>query len=239
MLQGPQDGPIEISPRANLTPDMLAPKVQGRTEPDPVLDPAWHAAEQRRKTGGVDYAALLAQYGYAHGGAVKNPTEAQKKAGNYRKGHVKFQGLDISIETAKGQMRSGKSPNGKKWECKMPVDYGYVKRTEGADGDHVDVFLGPKKDSAIVFIINQKDHGSGKFDEHKAMLGYESEADACRDYCAAFSDGKGKDRIQSIEPVSMDAFKKWLKSGKTTKVARGSSIVDHAIHHVVGRQARG
>lgn len=186
---------------------------------------------------GLQIAAARAAY--RQGGAVRAPTEAQKEAGNYRKGHIKFHGLDISIETAKGQKRTGKDKGGKAWSVVMPADYGYVKRTEGADGDHVDVFIGPHKDSQTAFIINQRHHDTGKFDEHKVMLGYRSEREACMDYCRAFSDGKGPHRIQSIATVSIDAFKKWLKSGKTIRPACGKKIVDHALHHVLSGNPRG
>jgi len=111
----------------------------------------------------------------------------------------------------------------------MPADYGYIKRTEGADGDHVDVYVGPDKASQMVFVINQNDHRTGQFDEHKAMLGYSSERAAVADYAKAFSDGKGPARIGSVEPMSLDAFKHWLKRGKTKTPAKSKSIVGHAL----------
>ncbi len=164
------------------------------------------------------------------GGTVNHePTEAQKEAGNYKKQHVSFQGLDISIENKKGSTRSGIDANGKRWSCMLPADYGYIKRTEGADGDHVDVYLGPDRSSTHVFIINQLDHKTRKFDEHKCMLGYRSEREAIADYERAFSDGKGRDRVGSIESVSLDAFKRWLKSGKTIRPAHAGHIIDRAV----------
>lgn len=166
----------------------------------------------------------------ANGGKVNHaPTDAQKEAGNYKKSHDSFQGLPITIENRKGSVRSGVGANGKAWHCTQPADYGYIKRTEGADGDHVDVYLGPDKSSQQVFIVNQQDHKTSKFDEHKVMLGYQSEREAIKDYCAAFSDGKGPDRIRSIEPMSMDAFKIWLKQGNTKKMAATKDIVAHAL----------
>lgn len=149
------------------------------------------------------------------------PTEAQKEAGNYKKDHVKFQGLDISIENRKGTERSGVGPDGKRWSVKMPADYGYIKGTEGADGDHVDAYIGPDKSSTHVFLINQHDHRSGRFDEHKVVLGCKSEREAADLYASGFSDGKGRDRLGSMESMSIDAFKHWLKRGDTTKKALG------------------
>ena len=165
---------------------------------------------------------------FRRGGGVQ-PTEAQKHAGNYQKRHLSFHGLPISIETPKGAAREGKSANGKTWRCTMPADYGYIKRTEGADGDHVDVYVGPDKASQMVFVINQNDHRTGQFDEHKAMLGYSSERAAVADYAKAFSDGKGHARIGSVEPMSLDAFKHWLKRGKTKTPAKSKAIVEHAL----------
>ena len=43
--------------------------------------------------------------------------------------------LPVTVETAKGQERSGAAPDGTRWSVKLPADYGYVKRTRGADGD--------------------------------------------------------------------------------------------------------
>jgi hypothetical protein len=165
-----------------------------------------------------------------------HPTDAQKAAGNYAKKHVRFQGLDIAIENEKGSTRRGTGPNGKPWSCTLPADYGYIKRTEGADGDHVDVYLGPHHDSPLAFVINQQDHRTGKFDEHKAMLGFRSECEAVADYVRAFSDGKGAQRIGSVEPMSIDAFKAWLRKGNTVKAIRTGDAVAHAL--AIARQKR-
>lgn len=158
-----------------------------------------------------------------------NPTEAQKIAGNYRKEHTSFQGIPISIENKKGSTRRGVDASGKPWSCILPADYGYIKRTEGADGDQVDAYLGPNKQSPLVVIVNQKDLKTDRFDEHKCMLGYSSERAAVEDYCRAFSDGKGRARIASVEPMSIHAFKAWLKSEKTIKPASSSDIISRAM----------
>lgn len=69
------------------------------------------------------------------------PTEAQKEAGNYKKGHVQVGTFDITIEQPEGSIRRGTDADGKKWEIKMHNTYGYFRGTEGVDGDHIDVFL--------------------------------------------------------------------------------------------------
>lgn len=143
------------------------------------------------------------------------PTEAQKEAGNYKKGHIKIDGLDISIENPKGSIRSGIDPNGQPWEVEMPVTYGYIKRSEGADGDQVDVYVGSNPQSPTVYIIDQKDADTGKFDEHKAMLGFNNEVEATQAYQGMFSDGRAVDRVQSVSKLSMPEFKQWLRTGNT------------------------
>jgi len=168
------------------------------------------------------------EYGFKRGGAV-NPTDAQKAAGNYRKDHISFQGLPISIETRKGQTRSGTSPDGRKWSVKLPYDYGYIKRTEGADGDHVDVCIGPDHQSEHVFIVDQQDHRTGKFDEHKVMLGYRTKSEAEHAYMAGFSDGKGKLRIQSVVGMPMADFKRWIRHCSTKKPVKGQSHIERAL----------
>lgn len=173
---------------------------------------------------------------FKHGGAVNHhPSEAQKSAGNYAKRSISFQGIPISIENALGSTRTGRSRDGKTWSSVLPADYGYIRRTMGADGDHVDVYVGPKKVSPLVTVVNQHELGSRRFDEHKVLLGFDSEKDALDCYLKAFSDGKGRQRVGSVESMSIDAFKKWLKAGKTTKPAHGPSIVDKALGLVSAR----
>lgn len=153
---------------------------------------------------------------YKHGGAVE-PTDGQKKAGNYKKRHIVVHGLDISIENEKGSTRSGKDKGGKPWSVIMPAHYGYIKRTEGADGDHVDAYLGPHLKSPKVFVVNQHDAEKGRFDEHKVMLGFGSMAQARNCYLRGFSDGKGARRLGGLKELTVDEFKHWLKNGDTTK----------------------
>lgn len=172
----------------------------------------------------------MKRYGYKDGGVVKpNPTEAQKRAGNYQKHHISFQGLPISLESIKGQVRSGTDPNGKQWSVKLPYDYGYIKRTEGADGDHVDVCIGPDHQSDHVFIVDQHDLRDGRFDEHKVMLGYRTKEEAVRAYQAGFSDGKGHERQHAVVRMSIPEFKRWLKTCDTKKPVRGQGHIDRAM----------
>ncbi len=145
------------------------------------------------------------------------PTEPQKEVGNYRKGHVRVHGLPISIENPRGSYREGKDANGKPWRSKLPAHYGYLKRTEGADGDHVDIYVGPKLKSPLVYVIDQHDHRTGKFDEHKAFIGFENAKDVKRTYHESFTDGRAKDRLRHMTEMTVGQFKHWLQNGDTTK----------------------
>lgn len=153
---------------------------------------------------------------YAKGGRVDtNPSMAQRKAGNYKMGHIDFQGLPITIENPKGSIRKGIDHTGKRWSTKMLDDYGYIKGTNGHDGDHVDVFIGPHKKSDRVFVIDQiHNYDKEKFDEHKCMLGYKSKQQAFRIYKKSYGPSYGsRHEAAAITEISMDAFKEWLKGG--------------------------
>ncbi|WP_237671898.1 PLxRFG domain-containing protein [Aeromonas caviae] len=143
------------------------------------------------------------------------PTEAQKEAGNYKKGHIKLQGLDIALENPKGSTRSGTDQDGRAWQSTMAHDYGYIKRTQGADGDHVDVFIGDKPDSETVYVVDQVDPKTGKFDEHKVMMGFADEQAAREGYLGNYEAGwKG---LGAIKAMPVESFKRWVKEGDTTK----------------------
>nr|WP_324042050.1 LPD38 domain-containing protein [Aeromonas caviae] len=143
------------------------------------------------------------------------PTEAQKEAGNYKKGHIKLQGLDIALENPKGSTRSGTAQDGKAWQSTMTHDYGYIKRTLGADGDHVDVFIGDKPDSETVYVVDQVDPITGKFDEHKVMMGFSDEQAAREGYLGNYEAGwKG---LGAIKAMPVESFKRWVSEGDTTK----------------------
>lgn len=153
-----------------------------------------------------------------------NPTDEQKKAGNYRKGHFVWKGLPITIETAKGQFRRGIGDDGKLWKTKMVAHYGYIKRTESeADGDHIDVFIGPDLNSEVVFVINQKKQ-SGEFDEHKCMLACISADQAKNLYLSNYeANWKG---LGSITAMTIGQFKEWIVDGDTSKELGPDSGID-------------
>lgn len=149
-------------------------------------------------------------------------TEAMKLAGNYKKKHIRIHGLEIAIENKKNSYREGIDPDGIQWKSKIYYDYGYIKGTKGADGDHVDVFIGPNKKSEIVFIVNQNNPKSGQFDEHKIMLGFISENEAKNGYLKNYE--KNWKGFGSIVTLSLEQFKIWLEKGSQKKELKEPKI---------------
>lgn len=143
------------------------------------------------------------------------PTDLMKATGRYQKGFINLDGLDVAIENPQGSIRSGIGANGEQWNSVSPADYGYVPRTHGADGDPVDVYLGPHLKSKSVFVVDQIDPATGLFDEHKAMVGYPDVNSAMAAYDAAFSDGSAMSRVGGVRKMPFDTFKTWAKDGDT------------------------
>ena len=140
-----------------------------------------------------------------------NPTEAQKEAGNYKKGHIKVDGFNVTIEQPKGSVRRGKDANGKEWETEMHNSYGYIRGTESVDGDHIDIFLSDNPTEGNVFVVDQVNK-DGSFDEHKVMYGFSDMESARKAYLSNYEEGwQG---LGNITEVSKEEFKKWIDSSK-------------------------
>lgn len=139
---------------------------------------------------------------------------ARRLAGNYRKGHIRFAGIDISIESRVGELRTGEH-NGRPWEVVMPADYGYIRRTTGADGEQIDCYIGPNSDAPTVWVIQQGNPDSRAFDEQKVMLGFNSREIAIETYRHGFSDGKGRLRIGGVLELTVEQFKDQVHLGRT------------------------
>ena len=142
------------------------------------------------------------------------PTEAQKEAGNYKKGHVQVGTFDITIEQPEGSVRKGTDANGKQWESKMHNTYGYFRGTEGVDGDHIDVFLSNDIDGwngRKVYVVDQY-NPDGTFDEHKVMLGFNDMDEAKSDYLANYEKGWEDGRRIVVSTTNLEDFEKWIDS---------------------------
>ena len=146
---------------------------------------------------------------------LAEPTQKQKESGNYKKGHISVQGMDITIENPEGSERKGVSPEGKEWSTLMKHHYGYFKRTEGKDGDQIDTFVGPDIESPNVYIVDQVDPKTGKFNEHKVMTSFPTMEAAREGYLANYEEGwQG---LGNITEMPIDEFKSWLAKGKQKK----------------------
>ena len=173
---------------------------------------------ENQSPGGVQ-AALAA----AEADVNTNPTDGQKEAGNYKKGHVRIDGFDVSIEQPKGSVRRGTDADGKQWSVTMSNTYGYIRGTEGVDGDHIDVFFSDDPSQGDVFVVDQVNR-DGSFDEHKVMYGFPDIESARKAYLSNYEEGwQG---LGAITPVSKEEFKKWIDSShrKTKPFAEYKSV---------------
>ena len=223
---GLREGGGEVLPREQLDQTGGTGEVEGRESAGPDIDRTDGATQEGSSRGLVpfvapspkesenplDYAERIVEAKRLHDEELKvntNPSEAQKEAGNYKKGHIKINGFDVTIEQPAGSVRSGKDANGKEWSVTMNNTYGYIRGTESVDGDHIDVFLGPDMNSDMVYVVDQV-NTDGSFDEHKVMMGFSSLEDARSAYLSNY--GEGWQGLGNITGVALDEFKKWIDS---------------------------
>lgn len=149
----------------------------------------------------------------------RHPTEEQRRAGNYRKGRFRLWGREIVIENARGSVRNGRDAAGVDWSVQMAHHYGYIRQTESeADGDHLDVYIGPDLDADTVYVIDQVRH-DGQFDEHKIMLGFLSPDDAQQGYLDSYS--PGWDGFGGLTTMTRAEFLDWIDHGDTSRPLAG------------------
>lgn len=196
-------------------------------------DSSFVSPEKKRDESILNYADRIAAAKELHdeeNKVVTNPTDAQKEAGNYKKGHIKIDGFDITIENPKGSVRSGTDANGNKWETEIHNTYGYIRGTKGVDGDHIDMFLSDHPEEGKVYVVDQI-KPDGSFDEHKVMYGFNSTEEAKEAYLSNYS--KGWKGLGNITPVSKEEFKKWIDSSKRkTKPFAEYSTVKVDVSHI-------
>lgn len=128
---------------------------------------------------------------------------------------IKFQGMDVSIENRQGSVRKGVGKDGKPWSVKMTHPYGYLRMTEGVDGDAVDCFIGPNESAKNVYVIHTTEPTTGKFDEDKCMLGFNSKEDAKSAFLENYSNPKF---FGSIDEIPVEEFKKKALATKRNPV---------------------
>lgn len=201
---GQRDAELARQAAMGMTPDVVA---AGARHPGAATDTAAHEAATSPNNN------------------LPEPSEAQKAAGNYKVGRTRVAGMELSIENPEGSERRGTSPDGTPWANKMAGHYGYIRRTEGADGDQVDVFVRPGTApdfSGSVFAIDQVEPKGGRFDESKVMLGYDTREEAERAYRDSYTpDWRGMGKITQMD---VPTFKRWLADGDTTLPAADSGL---------------
>ena len=145
---------------------------------------------------------------------------------------INFQGLDVSIENDTGMVRKWKDRNGEEGETKMKYPYGYICRTDGADGEQVDVYVGPEKDSDKVYIVHQMAVPDfTKYDEDKVMIGFVSAREARSAYQMHYND---KRFLGKLTHTDIASFKRMFvkkshiiedSTPKTSTINEGMSIL--------------
>lgn len=208
-------------PAQFITNIVTISKEEGTTDRTNIFAEAERLAEEERakreKPSENKRGALLSeQIATASAEVNTEPTEAQKEAGNYKKGHVQVGTFDITIEQPQGSVRRGTDADGKQWESKMNNTYGYIRGAVGVDGDHIDVFLSNDIDGwdgRKVFVVDQY-NPDGSFDEHKVMLGFNDADEAKSDYLANYESGWEEGRRIDVSAVNLEDFEKWIESSK-------------------------
>jgi phage-related protein (TIGR01555 family) len=107
--------------------------------------------------------------------------------------HLKFAGLPIVIENPVGSTRSGDG-----WSVTMKHPYGYIAHTEGADGDEVDVFLGPNEQAEKVYVIHTKNPKTLELDEDKIFVGFADAEAAISSFFDNYSDRRFMAGIEMV-----------------------------------------
>lgn len=140
--------------------------------------------------------------------AAKEPTPGQKEAENYKMGHSRMFGRDVSWENKRGSTRVAKDGS---WKVDdLPYDYGHLLGTKGNDGDHLDIANIGTGDKH--FVVDQRKTETGGFDEHKILANAKDMADAVDHYKRGFSDGRGDERLGSIKAATDEEIKAWASA---------------------------
>ena len=151
--------------------------------------------------------------------------------------HKTLQGVPVAVEVKEGHDRVKYNPDGSvKFKAKQYADYGAILGSKDADGMDTDVMVGPHKDSDKVYIIDQKKHKTGKFDEHKVLMGFNKRKKAIKAYVKSYADRHGKDRVQDVVKTDVGGLKKWLKNGNLKKPAAKDALINSALE-VVSKKA--
>ena len=162
-------------------------------------------------------------------------TDAMKAAGNIKNASYELNGFKLKIAFPKGSERAGTSPDGEMWKRTMTADYGDIEGLRGADGDKMDVFVGPRRDTDKIFVVDQvKEDGS--FDEHKVIMGAASEEQARQVYLSNYP--AGWNGLGGITAMTPQQFRAWAKSPASKKPAAGAGVGQRAAAAPAAQQGR-
>lgn len=181
---------------------------------NPITDHTALASARARAVEALSPEALETRQNVAQAAAETKAEPPKPETPTSAKPKVEIDGIPIAMENAAGGTRTGKAGD---WQVEMPAHYGEIVGSKGADGDPIDVYVGPKPEGHKVYVIDQRDPETGVFDEHKVMMGFDSQREAESAYDAAFSDGKGPARRGAVTETTKDGLKEWLKNGDATK----------------------
>lgn len=141
-----------------------------------------------------------------------------------------FGGLPISIENPKGSKRYWRDEHsGESGSTTMQHSYGYIRGSKGADGDHVDVYIGPHEHALFAYVIDQmKKPDFKEFDEQKVMLGFKSAEAAKAAYLAQYNDPRFFGSMKTI-PFATFASKVLAthEHAPLVKGAKGAAATSH------------
>jgi hypothetical protein len=137
--------------------------------------------------------------------------------------HITFQGLKISIENKKGSIRKWYDPDGKeRGRCTMHAHYGFIDGVEGADGEELDVYVGPHEDATEAYVIDQRKAPDFKvFDEQKCLLGFRSPAEAAALYNKQYNDTRF---FGAMKAMPMAEFKAALKTKGAVRIKMSAAL---------------
>ena len=128
--------------------------------------------------------------------------------------YIQFNEVPIEIENKKGSIRKGKDKNGKFWAITMNADYGRIPLTKDNTGEFFDVYIGPNKNSNKIFVIQQLVPETGKKDELKWMICFDSKEEAIKLYKSQYtrSGFYGGIKEFTIEQFKSIVFKNIMKN---------------------------
>jgi hypothetical protein len=115
-----------------------------------------------------------------------------------------WHGLDVSIENPAGSVREGVDRDGNAWSVRMTHDYGYLRKTRGVDGDHVDVFVGPDRGAERVYVVHtMKAPDFAEYDEDKCFIDFSTPFDARQSFFANYD---RPEHFGSMDELSVGDF---------------------------------